>query len=45
MSASRQPSKVEKTSISPMLSVRKGVKAIEFYKRAFGAEESVSRRE
>lgn len=28
-----------KTSISPMLSVRRGVKAIEFYKEAFGAEE------
>src|SRR5213080_2728632 len=28
-----------KTSISPMLSVRHGAKAIEFYKQAFGAEE------
>ena len=28
-----------KTSISPMLSVRRGAKAIEFYKTAFGAEE------
>jgi PhnB protein len=28
-----------KTSISPMLSVRRGAKAIEFYKKAFGAEE------
>ena len=28
-----------KTSISPMLSVRRGVKAIEFYKAAFGAQE------
>ena len=28
-----------KTSISPMLSVRNGAKAIEFYKQAFGAEE------
>lgn len=28
-----------KTSISPMLSVRHGVKAIEYYKAAFGAEE------
>ena len=28
-----------KTSISPMLSVRHGAKAIEFYKKAFGAEE------
>jgi PhnB protein len=29
----------KKTSISPMLSVRRGVKAIEFYKAAFGATE------
>ena len=28
------------TSISPMLSVRRGAKAIEFYKSAFGAKES-----
>jgi len=28
-----------KTTIAPMLSVRKGASAIEFYKRAFGAEE------
>jgi PhnB protein len=28
-----------KSSISPMLSVRRGAKAIEFYKAAFGAEE------
>src|SRR5690348_13877189 len=28
-----------KTSIAPMLSVRNGVKAIEFYKAAFGADE------
>lgn len=28
-----------KTSISPMLSVRRGTKAVEFYKNAFGAEE------
>src|ERR1700742_3954672 len=27
------------TSIAPMLSVRNGVKAVEFYKAAFGAEE------
>lgn len=31
--------KDRKTSIAPMLSVRNGVKAIEFYKAAFGAEE------
>lgn len=28
-----------KTSISPMLSVRRGAKAVEFYKKAFGARE------
>lgn len=28
-----------KTSIAPMLSVRNGAKAVEFYKAAFGAEE------
>jgi PhnB protein len=28
-----------KTSIAPMLSVRNGLKALEFYKAAFGAEE------
>lgn len=28
-----------KTSIAPMLSVRNGVKALEFYKQAFAAEE------
>jgi PhnB protein len=31
--------KTPKTSISPMLSVRNGAKAIEFYKAAFGAIE------
>ena len=29
-----------KTSIAPMLSVRRGVKAVEFYKTAFGATEA-----
>jgi PhnB protein len=29
----------QKTGIAPMLSVRKGAKAIEFYKAAFGAGE------
>ena len=29
----------QKTSISPMLSVRNGPKAVEFYKQAFGARE------
>jgi PhnB protein len=28
-----------KTAISPMLSVRRGAEAVEFYKRAFGARE------
>ena len=28
-----------KTSISPMLAVRRGAKAVEFYKQAFGARE------
>src|SRR5215472_6836572 len=28
-----------KTKIAPMLSLRRGIKAIEFYKAAFGAEE------
>ena len=31
-----------KTSLSPMLSVRRGTKAIEYYKAAFGAEELFS---
>jgi PhnB protein len=30
------------TSISPMLSVRRGAKAVEFYKKAFGARELFS---
>jgi len=30
---------VKKTAIQPMLSVRNGAKAVEFYKTAFGAEE------
>jgi PhnB protein len=30
-----------KTSLSPFLSVRKGASAIDFYKRALGAEESL----
>jgi PhnB protein len=29
---------VEKTTIAPMLSVRKGAEAVEFYQTAFGAE-------
>jgi PhnB protein len=31
-----------KTSLSPLLNVRRGMKAIEFYKAAFGAEEIFS---
>src|SRR5438105_961355 len=34
-----QSAKDQKTAIAPMLSVRKGAKAIEFYKAAFGAGE------
>lgn len=34
-----QGTKERKTSITPMLSVRNGAKAIEFYKTAFGAGE------
>ena len=30
---------MEKTAIAPMLSVRKGARAVEFYKAAFGAAE------
>jgi PhnB protein len=32
-------SQVQQTKIEPMLSVRNGAKAVEFYKSAFGAEE------
>ena len=31
-------------SIAPMLSVRRGAAAVEFYKTAFGATEGLSRR-
>jgi len=34
MSADRHPPKDGKTAIAPMLSVRKGARAIEFYKTA-----------
>jgi PhnB protein len=37
MSEAPQAAKAWKTSIAPMLSVRNGAKAIEFYKAAFGA--------
>jgi len=39
MGGQPQSATVHKTSISPMLSVRNGAKAIEFYKAAFGAAE------
>ena len=39
MGGQQQSARVHKTSISPMLSVRNGAKAIEFYKGAFGAAE------
>ena len=39
MNHESQNSKDHKTSIAPLLSVRKGAKAIEFYKAAFGAVE------
>lgn len=38
MDTSSQGTNVQKTAIAPMLSVRMGAKAIEFYKAAFGAE-------
>ena len=34
------PAKERRTAIAPLLSVRRGASAIEFYKRAFGAAES-----
>lgn len=39
MSSGSQDKISPKISITPMLSVRNGVRAIEFYKAAFGAEE------
>jgi PhnB protein len=39
MSQSPESAKVPKTAIAPMLSVRHGASAIEFYKAAFGAGE------
>lgn len=35
----RQSPRGTKTSLAPLLSVRRGVTAIDFYQRAFGAEE------
>ncbi|HLJ25760.1 MAG TPA: VOC family protein [Candidatus Angelobacter sp.] len=40
MSNESQSASGQKTSIAPMLSVRNGAKAVEFYKAAFGAGES-----
>ena len=39
MGEGSQSAKDQKTAIAPMLSVRNGVRAIEFYKAAFGAGE------
>jgi PhnB protein len=39
MSSNPQTAKPQKTSIAPFLSVRNGIKALEFYQAAFGAEE------
>jgi uncharacterized glyoxalase superfamily protein PhnB len=39
MSNDPQNAKQEKARIAPMLSVRHGARAIEFYKAAFGADE------
>jgi len=39
MSEGLQTATEEKTSIAPMLSVRNGAKAVDFYKAAFGARE------
>lgn len=40
MSSAAQSAFRPKTSIAPMLSVRKGAQAVEFYKSAFGATEA-----
>lgn len=40
MSQSSESTSTKKTTIAPMLSVRNGAKAIDFYKAAFGATES-----
>jgi PhnB protein len=39
MSDNQQKAGTQKTAIAPLLSVRHGAKAIEFYKAAFGADE------
>lgn len=38
MNSPSQPAKSQRTTIAPLLSVRRGANAIEFYQRAFGAE-------
>jgi len=40
MATGSQAAKIQKTSIAPMLSVRNGAKAIDFYKAALGATEA-----
>ena len=40
MATRSQAAPIEKTSLAPMLSVRNGAKAVEFYKAAFGASEA-----
>src|SRR5678815_47457 len=39
MTTDPEKARNQKTAIAPMLSVRKGASAIEFYKAAFGADE------
>src|SRR5215831_15813588 len=39
MAIEHQSSDAQKTSIAPMLTVRRGAQAVEFYKAAFGASE------
>lgn len=39
MSDVSEKTTIQKTSIAPMLSVRRGAQAVEFYKAAFGAKE------
>jgi PhnB protein len=39
MSSQTQSSGLQKTAIAPLLSVRRGASAIDFYKKAFGARE------
>jgi PhnB protein len=39
MGNAAQPAAIQKTTIAPMLSVRNGMRAVAFYKAAFGADE------